>query len=114
MNASPATTSVFPSLFRTVAWPLTTKYISHCSEWAWNGKFDLPGGIRFNSTSNGHRFAKSSELGSRPSASAIPVNATAHFPFGDCHGSSLISLTLTFRTEILDRINKIYRIWVQK
>src|SRR2546423_11936527 len=75
------------------------KYISHCAECPPIGKFDLPGGMRFHSKSNGQRFAKSSDSGSRPSASEIPLNATAYFPFGDCHGSSLISLTFTWRTE---------------
>src|SRR2546430_14150846 len=97
MNASPATTSVVPSLSRTLPLPLTIKYISHCAECPPIGKFDLPGGIRFHSRSNGHRFAKSSELGSRPSASEIPLNETAYFPRADCHCSSLISLTFTLR-----------------
>src|SRR6267378_2843929 len=95
MNASPATTSVVPSLSRTLPMPLTIKYISHCAECPPIGKFDLPGGMRFHSKSNGQRFAKSSDSGSRPSASEIPLNATANFPFGDCHGSSLISLMFT-------------------
>src|SRR5436309_4894935 len=99
MNASPATTSVDPSLSRTLPLPLMIKYISHCAECPPSGKFDLPGGMRFHSKSNGQRFAKSSDSGSRPSASEIPLNATANLPFGDCHGSSLTSLTLTFFTK---------------
>src|SRR5438477_6477024 len=99
MNASPGTTSVVPSLSRTLPLPLTIKYISHCAECPPIGKFDLPGGIRFHSRSNGQRFAKSSDSGSRPSASEIPLNATAYLPLGDCHGYSLISLTFTLCTE---------------
>src|SRR2546421_8843873 len=96
MNASPAITSVDPSLSRTRPLPLMIKYISHCAECPPIGKFDLPGGIRFHSRSNGHRFVKSSEFGSRPSSSEISRNATAYLPLGDCHGYSLISLTFTF------------------
>src|SRR4029077_1029755 len=107
MKASPATTSVVTSSSRTLPVPLTIKYITHCAECPPIGKFDLPGGIRFHSRSNGHRFAKSSEFGSRPSSSEISRNATAYLPFGDCHGYSLISLRLTLRTDVLDRINKI-------
>src|SRR5437016_13864744 len=96
INASCATTSVVPSLSRTLPLPLMIKYISHCAECPPNGKFDLPGGIRFHSRSNGQRFAKSSEFGSRPSSSEISWNATAYLPFGDCHGYYLISLKLIF------------------
>src|SRR5205085_9134296 len=92
------TKSVVPSLSRTLPLPLAIKYISHCAECPPIGKFDLPGGIRFHSRSKGQRFARSSDSGSRPSASEIPLNATANFPFGDCHGYSLISLTLTVFT----------------
>src|SRR5436853_1787724 len=98
MNASPAPTSVDPSLSRTLPSPLMIKYISHCAECPPIGKFDLPGGIRFHSRSNGHRLDKSSDSGSRPSASEILFNALANLPLGDCHGSSLISLTLTVFT----------------
>src|SRR3954454_25390354 len=101
MNASPATTSVDPSLSRTLPLPLMIKYISHCAECPPIGKFDLPGGIRFHSRSNGHRLDKSSDSGSRPSASEIPLTAMANLPLGDCHGSSFISLMLTCSTKNL-------------
>src|SRR4030095_4809240 len=96
MNASPAVTSVFPSLSRTLPLPLTTRYISHCAECPPHGKFDLRGGMRFHSRSNGQRVVRSSDAGSRPSASEIPLNAILYLPFGDCHGSSLTSERLTF------------------
>src|SRR5207237_10685866 len=56
------------------------------------------GGTLVISKSNGCRFDKSSEFGSRPSASEIPLKYAAYFPPGDCHGSSLISLMFTLRT----------------
>src|SRR4029077_18175422 len=96
MNASPATTSVLPSLWRTVPFPEITKYNSHWAECAWYGKLHFPVGTRLHSKSNGRRLERSSEAGSRPSASEIPLKATAYFPPGDCHGSSLISFRLTF------------------
>src|SRR2546421_3138281 len=96
MNASPAATSVVPSLSRTLPLPLTIKYISHSAECPPIGKFDLPGGIRFHSRAHDHRLDKSCDSGSRPSSSEISRNATAYLPFGDCHGYSLISLTFTF------------------
>src|SRR5882724_2534933 len=103
MNASPGTTSVLPSLWRRVPFPEITKYNSHWAECAWQGKLLLPRGTRFNSRSNGCRFDKSSEAGSRPSASEIPLKETAYFPPGDCHGSCLISFRLTFFTAVNHR-----------
>src|SRR5215471_19973626 len=106
MNASPAVTFVIPSLSRTLPFPLTMRYISHCAECPPHGKLDFPGGMRFHSKSNGQRLARSSEPGSRPSVSEISLNATAYLPFGDCHGSSLISLMLTFFTKISQELRK--------
>src|SRR5882724_2474462 len=100
MNASPGTTSVLPSLWRRVPFPEITKYNSHWAECAWQGKLLLPRGTRLHSRSNGCRFDKSSEAGSRPSASEIPLKDAAYFPPRDCHGSSLISLRLAFFTTV--------------
>src|SRR4029077_11282914 len=100
MNASPGTASVLPSLWRTVPFPEITKYNSHWAECAWYGKLHFPTGTRLHSKSNGCRLERSSDAGSRPSASEIPLKETTYFPPGDCHGSSLISFRLTFFTAV--------------
>jgi hypothetical protein len=52
--------------------------------------------MRHHSTSNGWRFMRSVDCGSRPNSSDISLPAPANFPFGDAQVISVMSFRFTF------------------